>query len=124
MATGLLAKKIGMTQIFDDTGDCIPVTVLECGPCTVIRRKTAQKDGYDAVVLGFGALDEKHEYRLTKPEVGVFKKAGTPTRSVRRTRSSWASSRPATSSRSTRSSSSRSASTSRASRRAAASRAC
>jgi large subunit ribosomal protein L3 len=77
MATGLLAKKVGMTQIFDQAGDCIPVTVLECGPCTVVRRKTAEKDGYDAVVLGFGAVDEKHAYRLSKPEVGVFKKAGT-----------------------------------------------
>ncbi len=78
MATGLLAKKVGMTQIFTPEGDCIPVTVLECGPCTIVRRKTAEKDGYDAVVLGFGPVDEKHEYRLTKPEVGVFKKAGTP----------------------------------------------
>lgn len=77
MATGLLAKKVGMTQIFNADGDCIPVTVLECGPCTVVRRKTADKDGYDAVVLGFGAVDEKHAHRLSKPEVGVFKKAGT-----------------------------------------------
>jgi len=77
MATGLLAKKVGMTQIFDAAGDCIPVTVLECGPCTVVRRKTSEKDGYDALVLGYGTVDEKHAYRLTKPEVGVFKKAGT-----------------------------------------------
>ena len=78
MATGLLARKIGMTQIFDEAGDCLPVTVLECGPCTVVRRKTAEKDGYDAVLLGFDPVDEKHAYRLSKPEVGVFKKAGTP----------------------------------------------
>jgi large subunit ribosomal protein L3 len=77
MATGLLAKKVGMTQIFTPEGDCVPVTVLEAGPCTVVRRKTAAQDGYDAVVLGFGPLDEKHAHRLTKPEVGVFKKAGT-----------------------------------------------
>ena len=77
MATGLLAKKVGMTQIFTPEGDCVPVTVLEAGPCTVIRRKTSEKDGYDAVVLAFGAIDEKHAHRLTKPEVGVFKKAGT-----------------------------------------------
>ncbi len=77
MATGLLAKKVGMTQIFTPEGDCIPVTVLEAGPCTVVRRKTAEKDGYDAVVLGWGEIDEKHARRLTKPEVGVFKKAGT-----------------------------------------------
>jgi large subunit ribosomal protein L3 len=76
MATGLLAKKVGMTQVFNAAGDCLPVTVLECGPCAVVRRKTAEKDGYDAVVLGFGPVDEKHAYRLSKPEVGVFKKAG------------------------------------------------
>ena len=77
MATGLLAKKVGMTQIFTPEGDCVAVTVLEAGPCTVIRRKTAEKDGYDAVLLGFGAVDEKHAHRLSKGEVGVFKKAGT-----------------------------------------------
>jgi large subunit ribosomal protein L3 len=78
MATGLLAKKVGMTQIFTPEGDCVPVTVLEAGPCTVVRRKTAAKDGYDAVVLGWGTVEEKHAYRLSKPELGVFKKAGTP----------------------------------------------
>jgi large subunit ribosomal protein L3 len=77
MSTGLLAKKVGMTQIFTPEGDCIPVTVLEAGPCTVIRRKTADKDGYDAVVIGYGLVDEKHAHRLSKAEVGVFKKAGT-----------------------------------------------
>jgi large subunit ribosomal protein L3 len=78
MATGMLAKKVGMTQIFTPEGDCVPVTVLEAGPCTVVRRKTAEKDGYDAVVIGWGSVDEKHAHRLSKPEVGVFKKAGTP----------------------------------------------
>lgn len=77
MSTGLLAKKVGMTQVFTPEGDCVAVTVLEAGPCTVVRRKTAEKDGYDAVLIGFGAIDEKHAYRLSKPEVGVFKKAGT-----------------------------------------------
>jgi large subunit ribosomal protein L3 len=77
MTTGLLAKKVGMTQVFTPEGDCVPVTVLEAGPCTVVRRKTAEKDGYDALVLGFGPVDEKHAHRLSKPEVGVFKKAGT-----------------------------------------------
>lgn len=76
MATGLLAKKVGMTQIFTPEGDCVPVTVLEAGPCTVVRRKTSEKDGYDAVVLAFGPIDEKHAHRLSKPELGVFKKAG------------------------------------------------
>ena len=78
MATGLLGRKVGMTHIFTADGDCIPVTVLEMGPCTVIRRKTAAKDGYDAAVLGFGEVAEKKEKRLSKAEVGVFKKAGTP----------------------------------------------
>jgi large subunit ribosomal protein L3 len=73
-----MAKKVGMTQIFDDQGDCIPVTVLECGPCTVVRRKTAEADGYDAIVLGYGEVDPKHAHRLSKAEVGVFKKVGTP----------------------------------------------
>ncbi|MFO0581376.1 MAG: 50S ribosomal protein L3 [Anaeromyxobacter sp.] len=77
MATGLLAKKLGMTQIYTAEGDAVPVTVLEAGPCTVVARKTAAKDGYDAVVLGWGTVDEKHAHRLSKPEVGVFKKAGT-----------------------------------------------
>jgi large subunit ribosomal protein L3 len=77
MVTGLLAKKIGMTQVFTPEGDCVPVTVLEAGPCTVVRRKTAEKDGYEAVVLGFGPVEEKHARRLSRPEVGVFKKAGT-----------------------------------------------
>jgi len=78
MATGLLAKKVGMTQVFTAEGDCIPVTVIEAGPCTVVRRKTAEKDGYHGVVLGFGVVDEKHAHRLSKAELGVFKKAGTP----------------------------------------------
>ena len=78
MATGLLGRKVGMTHIFTADGDCVPVTVLEMGPCTVIRRKTADKDGYDAVVLGFVEVPEKKERRLSKAEVGVFKKAGTP----------------------------------------------
>jgi large subunit ribosomal protein L3 len=78
MATGLLGRKVGMTHIFTADGDSIPVTVLQMGPCTVIRRKTAEKDGYDAVVLGFVEVEEKKEKRLTKAEVGVFKKAGTP----------------------------------------------
>jgi large subunit ribosomal protein L3 len=66
-----------MTHIFTADGDSVPVTVLQMGPCTVIRRKTAEKDGYDAVVLGFVEVEEKKEKRLTKAEVGVFKKAGT-----------------------------------------------
>src|SRR5512136_1329916 len=78
MATGLLGRKVGMTHIFTADGDCVPVTVLEMGPCTVIRRKSKDRDGYDAVVLGFAEVAEKKEKRLSKAEVGVFKKAGTP----------------------------------------------
>jgi large subunit ribosomal protein L3 len=77
MATGLLATKLGMTQIFTPEGDCVPVTVLQCGPCTVLRRKTVESDGYDSVLLGYGPVDEKHAHRLSKAEVGVFKKLGT-----------------------------------------------
>jgi large subunit ribosomal protein L3 len=54
MEKGLLGKKLGMTQIFWDDGDAIPVTVLEAGPCFVIQKKTKEKDGYDAIQLGFG----------------------------------------------------------------------
>jgi large subunit ribosomal protein L3 len=78
MATGLLGKKVGMTHVFNADGDCIPVTVLQMGPCTVVRRKTSEKDGYDAVVLGFVAVEEKKEKRLSRAEVGVFKKVGLP----------------------------------------------
>jgi large subunit ribosomal protein L3 len=76
--TGLMAKKLGMTQIFNADGDCVPVTVLECGPCTVVRKRTQEKDGYHAIVLGYGEVSEKQQARLSKAEVGVFKKAGTP----------------------------------------------
>ena len=74
MATkGLLAKKVGMTQVFTERGELLPVTVLEAGPCTVVGVRAVQKDGYGAVQLGFGELKEK---RLTKPQAGHFKKAG------------------------------------------------
>jgi large subunit ribosomal protein L3 len=69
----LLGKKLGMTQIFDEAGKLVPVTVIEAGPCSVVQRKTAATDGYEAVQLGFGA--QKPE-RVTKPLVGHFKKAG------------------------------------------------
>jgi len=74
MATkGLLAKKIGMTQVFTEKGELLPVTVLEAGPCVVIALRAIQKDGYGAVQLGFGEAKEK---QLTKPLSGHFKKAG------------------------------------------------
>ena len=73
MKKGIIGKKIGMTQIFDETGNMIPVTVIAAGPCVVAQKKTAEKDGYDAVQLGFGDVKEKH---LNKPEKGHFDKAG------------------------------------------------
>src|ERR1700731_4328750 len=74
MATkGLLAKKIGMTQVFTEKGELLPVTVLEAGPCVVIALRAIQKDGYGAVQLGFLAAKEK---QLNKPAAGHFKKAG------------------------------------------------
>ena len=73
MKKGIIGKKIGMTQIFDEVGNVIPVTVIEAGPCVVAQKKTAEKDGYDAVQLGFMEVKEKH---LTKAEKGHFEKAG------------------------------------------------
>jgi len=74
MATkGLLARKIGMTQVFTEKGELLPVTVLEAGPCTVVGLRAIQKDGYGAVQLGFGEIKDK---KLTKPAAGHFKKAG------------------------------------------------
>ena len=73
MKKGIIGKKIGMTQIFDETGRVIPVTIVAAGPCVVAQKKTAEKDGYDAVQLGYADVKEKH---LTKPEKGHFDKAG------------------------------------------------
>ena len=73
MKKGIIGRKIGMTQIFDEVGNVIPVTVIEAGPCVVAQKKTAENDGYDAVQLGF--IDAK-EKQLTKPAKGHFEKAG------------------------------------------------
>ena len=73
MKKGIIGKKLGMTQIFDENGNVIPVTVIEAGPCTVVQKKTEETDGYNAVQLGFEDKKEKH---VTKPEAGHFKKAG------------------------------------------------
>ena len=73
MKKGIIGKKIGMTQIFDEIGNVIPVTVIEAGPCVVAQKKTVENDGYDAVQLGFMDVKEKH---LTKAEKGHFEKAG------------------------------------------------
>lgn len=73
MAKGLLGKKKGMTQIFDDEGNMIPVTVIEAGPCVVTEKRTEEKDGYKAIQLGFEDIKER---KLNKPELGQFKKHG------------------------------------------------
>ena len=72
--SGLLGKKIGMTSIYDASGKIVPCTVLEAGPCVVTQVKTVEKDGYDAIQLGY---DEKKEKRTTKALKGHFAKAGT-----------------------------------------------
>ena len=72
MKKGLIAKKIGMTQIFDEAGNVVPVTVVEAGPCTVVMKKTIENDGYEAVQLGFGDVKVQ---RVNKPMMGHFKKA-------------------------------------------------
>jgi large subunit ribosomal protein L3 len=71
---GLIGKKIGMTSVFDDDGNNIPCTVLQAGPCVVTQIKTVDKDGYDAVQLGFEDKKEKH---TTRAEMGHFKKVNT-----------------------------------------------
>jgi len=68
----IIGKKVGMTQIFDESGKVIPVTVIEAGPCVVVQKKTIENDGYSAVQLGFGDVKES---KLTKPELGHLKKA-------------------------------------------------
>lgn len=73
MKKGIIGKKIGMTQIFNETGSLIPVTLIEAGPCPVVQKKTAANDGYDSVKLGFEDVSEK---KLTKPVAGQFKKSG------------------------------------------------
>ena len=73
MKKGIIGKKIGMTQIFDEIGNVIPVTVIQAGPCVVAQKKTVETDGYDAVQLGFDTFKEKH---MTKAEMGHFTKAG------------------------------------------------
>ncbi len=73
MKKGIIGKKLGMTQIFDEVGNVIPVTLIEAGPCEVAQKKTVENDGYDAIQLAYADAKEKH---LTKAEIGHFKKAG------------------------------------------------
>jgi len=71
---GILGRKLGMTQIFADDGLAHPVTVIQAGPCLVVQRKTAEKDGYEAIQLGL--VEERPARRVTKPQTGHFEKAG------------------------------------------------
>jgi large subunit ribosomal protein L3 len=73
MSKGIFGTKVGMTQIWAEDGTAIPVTVVQAGPCVVLDKRTPERDGYSAVRVGFKPTDEK---RLTRAEVGVFKKAG------------------------------------------------
>ena len=82
MIEGLIGKKIGMTQIFDENGNAIPVTIIKVGPCLVVQKKNEEKDGYKAVQLGF--VEEKPVKRINKPLEGHFKKANVqPTRKLK-----------------------------------------
>ena len=73
MQKAIIGKKIGMTQIFDEAGRVVPVTLIQAGPCTVVQKKTTEKDGYEAIQLGYETVPER---KLTKPEIGHQKKAG------------------------------------------------
>ena len=72
---GILGKKVGMTQVYDQNGEAVPVTVIEAGPCFVTQIKTKETDGYDAIQIGYG---ETKEQRLTQPQRGHLAKAGAP----------------------------------------------
>ena len=81
MLTGIIGKKVGMTQLFQQDGTVTPGTVIKAGPCVVVQTKTAQTDGYEAVQLG---LVEERPARVRKPLAGHYKKAGVPPTRVRR----------------------------------------
>ncbi len=84
MSLELFCRKVGMTQIFDDSGECIPVTVLEAGPNAVIQKKTEDKEGYAALQIGYG---DRRPSRTSKPLAGHFQKAGVaPKRALRESR--------------------------------------
>lgn len=77
----LIGKKIGMTQIFEESGKAVPVSVIEAGPCPIVQVKTPAREGYAAIQIGF---DETKESRINKPEAGHFKKAGVAVRRILR----------------------------------------
>ena len=79
MPKGLIGKKIGMTQLFDESCKVIPVTVVEAGPCVVVQKKTTENDGYEAVQVGFGDVKVQ---RVNKPQAGHFKKADVAPKKV------------------------------------------
>ena len=79
MQKGLIGKKIGMTQLFDEKGNVVPVTVIEAGPCAVTMKKTVENDGYDAIQLGFGDVKVQ---RVNKPMQGHFAKADVAPKKV------------------------------------------
>ena len=81
MKKAILAKKIGMTQIFTETGELIGVTVLQAGPCTVVQKKTMENDGYEAIKVGFGDVKIK---QVIKPDMGQFEKVGQPAKKILR----------------------------------------
>jgi large subunit ribosomal protein L3 len=81
MVTGIIGRKVGMTQVFDDDGTVHPATVIKAGPCVVVQAKTADRDGYQAVQLGFV---EETPAKTNKPTAGHFKKASVPATRVRR----------------------------------------
>jgi large subunit ribosomal protein L3 len=77
----LIGKKLGMTQIFEESGKVVPVSIVEAGPCPIVQVKTPEKEGYGAIQIGF---DETKESRVNKPEAGHFKKAGVAVRRILR----------------------------------------
>ena len=81
MVTGLIGRKVGMTQVFETDGTVVPATVIKAGPCVVVQTKTPQTDGYEAVQLGL--VDERPS-KVNKPTAGHYKKANTPPTAVRR----------------------------------------
>src|SRR5690625_4698104 len=84
MTKGILGKKLGMTQVFAEDGNVVPVTVIEAGPCVVLQKKGSESDGYEAIQIAFG---DKKEHRANKPELGHAKKANsTPKRYIKEIR--------------------------------------
>jgi large subunit ribosomal protein L3 len=81
MVTGIIGRKVGMTQVFETDGTVVPATVIKAGPCVVVQAKSAQTDGYEAVQLGLVA---EKPAKANKPTTGHYKKAGVPPTSVRR----------------------------------------